>query len=269
VHVTTHIAEIGHLEPGNHVCWLVEDQATYIPAARAVLSDGGSMDQRLVLFGPEGSAPLAELCAMAAIVVDPHVAFLDRGQFDPETIFAVLREQSALARADGHSGLRVVADMDWMLPGRPTTEAIIRFELLLDRVVAELNATVVCAYRRSSFDLSAISAALSVHDVRFGHDELPQFSLVAGAQGWRLSGEIDLAVHAAFAAALEAASSLGDCEIDVVNLTFVDVAGMRAIADAARAAQIGVRLRGASPMFRRSWRLAGFEESAPTVQLVA
>jgi anti-anti-sigma factor len=50
--------------------------------------------------------------------------------------------------------------------------------------------------------------------------------------------------------------------LDVTELDFVDVAGMRAIA---RACQTLVhhagqaRIRGASPTFRRIWRLAEFD----------
>jgi hypothetical protein len=107
--------------------------------------------------------------------------------------------------------VRVIADMDWLLPAKPTTEAIVDFEVLLDRVVAELDATVVCAYRSSSFSRETIRDVLAVHPTWFGHDEEPRFGFVsAGPDGWRLSGEVDLAVRSASAAALNAASSLGD-----------------------------------------------------------
>jgi ABC-type transporter Mla MlaB component len=264
------IAEVGDLRRGSHVCWLVDDPAIYTDVAAALLSDGSRLGQKPVVFGPADSPNLAELEPAAAIAADPHVAFLDSGPLDPDAMFAMFRAQSALAEAAGYDGLRVVADMDWLLPGRPTVEAIVGFELLLDRVVGELNATVVCAYRRTSFDTAAIAGALAVHPLQFGSSEQPQFRLVAGgADSWRLAGEVDLAVGAAFAAALVAALSLGDCEVDVADLEFLDVAGMRAVAEAARVARVGVRLRGASPMLQRSWRLARFDEVAPMVQLVA
>jgi hypothetical protein len=47
------------------------------------------------------------------------------------------------------------------------------------------------------------------------------------------------------------------------------VAGMRLIAECARAKGIDIRMRGASSALRRYWRIAGFHESAPMVQLIA
>jgi hypothetical protein len=55
----------------------------------------------------------------------------------------------------------------------------------------------------------------------------------------------------------------------VAALEFIDVVGMRAIADAARAASGTVKLRGASSALRRHWGLAGHGGVDPLVQLVA
>lgn len=258
------------LPAGSHVCWVVDDQAAYSDEAGGLLAGGAALNQKLVAFGPEGSASLAAVGAEAAIVADPHVAFLDRGPLTADTMFAVFREQSALARHEGYDGLRVVADMDWLLPGRPTTASIVGFELLLDRVVGELGATVVCAYRCSSFDTEAVHGALAVHPTRLGPGEPPQFRMVAGPDGtWRLSGEVDVAVTAAFAAAFGAAASGPTCVIDVTGLDFVDVAGMRVIAQAARDRNLTVLLCGASERLRRNWELTRFDEAAPQVELLA
>jgi anti-anti-sigma factor len=260
----------GGLSAGSHVCWVVGDQAAYIDAAAALLSEARAAGQKPMAFGHEGSDVLAALEPAAAITADPHVAFLDRGPLEPEVMLAMFREQAALARTEGYDGLRVVADMDWLLAGRPTDEAIVGFELLLDRVVAELEATVVCAYRRSSFSTDAIAGALAVHPVDVGHDEEPQFRLVAGGHGiWRLSGQIDVAVSSSFAAAFNAAAAPGNCLVDVSDLEFIDVAGMRVIARMGVLRDVRVRLLGASPALRRGWVLAGFDELAPTVGFVA
>jgi anti-anti-sigma factor len=247
---------------------LVDDAATYAESAATILADARAFGQKPVVFGPEGSPTLIELEPMAAIAADPHVKFLDRGPLAPETMFAMFREQSAVARAEGYDGLRVVADMDWLLSGQPTMESIVGFELLLDRVVAELDATVVCAYRRSSFDTASLAGALAVHPVAVPADDSAQFRFVAGdGQEWRLSGELDLAVDPMFAAAFRAAASQPACVVDISELEFIDVAGMRVIAEVGREAH-SLQLRGASSVLRRVWQLTGFEEFAPMVQLV-
>jgi anti-anti-sigma factor len=256
------------LRGGSHVCWVVNEDAWYGELAAACLADGHAVGQKTVVFGPQDSAALAELRAAAELAVDPHVAFHDGRSLEPETMFTAFREQTERARAEGYTGLRGVADMDWLLPARPTTDAIIAFELLLDRVVGELDATVVCAYRRSSFDGGALAGALCVHPLRAGADDEPQFSLVAGpGRSWRLAGEVDLAVAEAFAAALRATAH-EPCVVDVTELDFIDVAGLRTIAETARASEVRVLLRGAGEAIRRPWQLGGFGAAAPLVELL-
>ncbi|MCU1494025.1 MAG: hypothetical protein JWO62_1789 [Acidimicrobiaceae bacterium] len=267
--MTGAIAELGGLVKGGHVCWVVGDEAAFGDLAAVLLAVGRELGRKTILFGPESSIALSELGPGAAIAVDPYVAFLDRGPIDPDAMLAMFREQSALARIEGHEGLLVVADMDWLLPARPGTDAIVGFEVLLDRVVAELDATVICAYRRWSFDNNAILGALCVHPRRWGQEERPPFFLIAGDRGsWRLSGEIDLAVLPVFGAAIAATTQM-PCVIDVAGLGFIDVAGMRTIARVTRAANVSVRLLGAHEALRRLWHVARFDELSPTVELVA
>jgi anti-anti-sigma factor len=148
-----------------------------------------------------------------------------------------------------------------------STGDIVAFELQLDRLLSELNATVVCAYRRSSFDTSTIAGALAVHPEQFGGGPQAPFRFVAGPQRyWRLCGEVDLSMQEAFAAACGTAATLGDCVIDVTDLRFIDLSGMRAIAHGARAAGDGIRLHGASADLRRLWDMCGFRDFAPQVQ---
>lgn len=268
--VAGHDRPLYDLPAGSHVCWVVDDQAAYSDEATELLAGGGALNQKLVAFGPEGSDSLAAVRAGAAIVADPHVAFLDRGPLTVEAVFAAFREQSAVARDEGYDGLRVVADMDWLLPGRPTPASIVGFELLLDRVVGELGASVVCAYRCASFDAETITGASAVHPIRLGSGEPPQFRMVAGADGtWRLSGEVDVAVIPAFAAAFDAAASGGMCVVDVAGLDFIDVAGMRVVAQRSREHDRTVVLSGASERLRRTWELARFHQAAPRVELLA
>lgn len=258
-----------------HVCWVVDDDASYVDQARALLVRGRDAARQPVAFGPHDGA-LEQLRSVAEVSLDPRLAILDGGPLRPERMLAAFREQTALARSQGFGGLCVAADMDWLLPARPTTDDVIGFEALLDQVVLELDATVVCAYRRSSFDSAAIAGTMSVHPLDVGSDEHPQFRLVAGKGGrWRLSGEVDLAVASHLAAALTAAASAsasasrGRCEIDVTELELIDVLGMGVVAEAGHHAGARLRLRGASLTLHRNWQLAGFDEYAPTVELVA
>lgn len=179
----------------------------------------------------------------------------------------MLREQAALARAEGYQGLRIVADMDWLLGAHPSLDTVVGFELFLDRHVAELGAAVICAYRRSSFD--TFEGALCVHPLRAGSQDTPVFTLVSGQQGsWHLSGEIDIAAIPVFAASFGAIARQ-PCVLDVSHLDFIDLVGMRTIAGIAIWAKTSVILRGIRPALKCYWSLAGFDELSPGVQLAA
>jgi len=249
-----------------HACWVVDDPADYVKSAADLLTEGTRIDHKVV-FGPRGDV-LDEIAAVAgATAFDPATAY-PSGKLDPVIMCGILRSYAVRAREDGYSGLRVVADMDWLLPFRPQMAQIISLELQLDRLIAELDVTLVCAYRTSSFNTAAIIAALTVHSAQRGGHPLPQFRFTAaGPQSWRLSGEIDLRVSDIFLAALGTAASLGECVIDVSGLRFVDVSGMRTLAVASWTAASGIRLLGASHGLRRLWDLCGFAQAAPLVQL--
>jgi anti-anti-sigma factor len=260
--------DLAGLGAGDHVCWTVGDPLRYRELAGACLLEGRRAGQKTLVFGPADSADLQALRGTAVVALDPYLAFLKEGPLDPSAMFAAFREQTAISRKEGYSGLRVVADMDWMLPAKPTSKDVIAFELLLDRVVHELGATVVCAYRHGSFDEEAIMGVTCVHP-HGCESETPQFSLTAGEQGcnWRLSGEIDMAVASAFSAAFSAAAQ-ESCVIDITAVKFIDVAGMRTIAAAIGAADIRVELRGARPALARCWQLVGFDQTVPNVELL-
>lgn len=256
------------LLPGDHVCWTVSEPATYLDVATALLREAADFSQKAIVFGPEKSEVLAELTPLAGFAIDPRAAVSGDGELDPGKVFAMFREQTEMARAEGYGGLRVVADMDWAAAALPNTDRALSFELMLGPLAKELEASIVCAYRTPSFDAGAIAAVLCVHEKGLDADP-PQFKIFGDGVGrWHLSGEVDLAVASTFETAIARVTRDGGCLIDVSALEYIDVAGMREIARAGRASAQPIRLVGASPMLRRMWKLAGFEEAAPTVELV-
>jgi anti-anti-sigma regulatory factor len=253
------------LGDGDHVCWVVDDPASYTAHARALIADGQARGQQVVVFAPEGATPPGPGSVAAT---DPDGSFFGHGPLEPGIMLRALRDLAAQAREGGYRGLRVISDTDWLLPRAPAPEEVAGLEIIVDRAARELGATIVCAYRRSSFGPAVVLGALPVHPIRRGNDDPPQFGFHAdAASGWRLSGDIDVAVIDTFAAAFAAAASLGDGLVDVSGLDFVDVAGLRAMAQAARGSHAQIQLRGASVALHRLWQLAGLADQAPGVRL--
>lgn len=248
-----------------HICLVVDDDLAYAEVAEAFLSEGDARAEKTVTFGPQGSPAQQRLRKLAAIAADPYVDVLGRGVLDPSRMFAMFREESAKALDEGYRRLRVAADMDWLLPATRGRDDALRFEVLLDRVVAEVDATVLCAYRRTSFSPDTVLGMLCTHPVTAGGTEREPFKLISGNDGcWVLSGELDLSDSSVLVPALKATAG-EPWAVDVSGLAFADVSGMRAIATAAHDADRTLHLRAASDRLKRYWRLAGCDRATARV----
>lgn len=252
------------LDGGGHIALVVDDDRSYAEIAAAFLSEGVACDEKTVTFGPQDSPAQQRLRQVAAVAADPYVDLLDQGELEPARMFARFREEAAKARDEGYRRLRVAADMDWLLPATRDRDDALRFEVLLDRVVCEVDAMVLCAYRRSSFAHRTILGVLCTHPVTAGHSDREPFKLVAGTTGWHLSGELDVAGASVLVPALEA--TVGQpWTVEASGVALADVCGMRAIARAAQETDRTLHLRGASERLKRHWRLAGFDRATPWV----
>jgi anti-anti-sigma factor len=251
-------------EAKGHVCWLIDDPDSYLTAAAGLLGGDGGRPRRLTLvFGPGDAAWTGLAKTTAAVAIDPARA-LPGGVLEPRAVTTMIRDCARQAGA-GHDEMLLLADMDWVLPLRPTPAQITAHELSMDQLAAELGIAIMCAYRRSSFSPAHIDSALAVHAAHRGEGQRPQFRFTAaGSHAWQLSGEIDIRTRDTFQAAISAAASPGDCTIDVTGLRFIDVAGLRALARAASSGS-AIRLLGASPTLRRLWQLTGFADAALTL----
>ncbi len=89
----------------------------------------------------------------------------------------------------------------------------------------------------------------------------------SGGNRWHLSGEADLRSQQVLLAAMNTASAArGGLVLDCGELSFIDVAGMRAIAEAALILGAPVTVNGANEMLRRAWSLLGLHVAAPNVE---
>lgn len=257
------------LAAGDHVCWVVDDPADYLSTGARLIAGGHRLRRKPVVFGPHDSDALAQLGAGPVMAVDPYLTFFGRGPVHARVMRVAFRELCELALAEGYEGVLVISDMSWLRPARPSAAEIAALEIVIDRAARELPATLVCAYRRTSFDTAGIMGALSVHLSQHGADDRPPFRLGAADGGtWQLAGEVDLAESDTFEAAFGAALSLGECVVDMSRLTFVDVAAVRAIASAARRSEVAVQLRAAPASLRRLWQLTGLAASVPLVSFL-
>jgi len=261
------LSESDVLAPGSHACFVVGSSTRFERWTAACLAEGTRRQEKAFRFGPRAS-----LAAYGPSVtaVDPRVAIFADGPVDPDVMYAMLHRETAAARNEGYHGLRVVADMDWLLALPPGRAEVAAFELLVDEAVAELGITAACAYRTARFDAITIAEVVAVHPLTLGNPPIELgFRLwhVAGGT-WEVSGEIDHSNAEPFGRALATvAGRSSSLRLRVARLRFIAVAGMQAIVRVARSRpDLRVMIEDASALLRRCWTLLDLHDTVPNVK---
>lgn len=187
-----------------------------------------------------------------------------------EEVFEPATQQSVVsgALAGGYRALRVVTDGTSGAAGLRGGEHR-RGEAAMERLTRTLPVSVLCQYARRALLAHALRTIVAMHPDGV-QDAL--LSAEAATTALRIAGEVDRENVDVFAAVLDAASAAAPSEnvhLDLAGLSFIDVAGARALVRTAQS--LGERalvLNGAPPVLRRVleivWGTAaniGFAES--------
>jgi anti-anti-sigma regulatory factor len=248
----------GLLGTDRHVGLVVDSDREFDVLARPLLEEGAQAGQKLVVFG-------------SAHRFDAGGISLNE-RWPTNGVAEELRRAVETARYQGYRGVRVLANMHELGMAPLSARDLIAFELMLDRTVNALGATMVCSYRRHMFDTTAVAAAMSAHSHGYGINCTDLgFRMWSGDDGtWRVRGAIDLVNVASFRAALHSAArgatTLRLCFADV---RFVDLAGLQALADVVDSISgMSLRVESSPHSFRRCWRMLGYDETCPRVEIL-
>lgn len=263
------ISTLDPLQAGDHVGWIVRDREEFARLTSRHLGHGSAEGDKLFLFSPDGG--LEQMVGDEVTVLDPGQTFLDGGALDPEVMFGHFREQHGLAREQGFRGLRVVADMDWLLRVRPTPAAavLVDFEQRLDEFVADTEAVIVCAYRPESFAAAELAEVMCVHPHARGTVSEPVGFQVwsGGGDVWQLRGDIDVnGVRALRERLRSAAAGKREVALDLTDVRFIGLAGLRTIAAFSVEQAVSVTVGGMGGTMRKCWNLLDLDAFAPHVE---
>jgi anti-anti-sigma factor len=275
---------IEDLDLHDHVCWVYASEEEHRAVLASYLTAGLARDERVVFFGAptvadylsEAGVPVDELAEGGQLVLAPaEEEYLVDGRFDPDERLRGYAAAVQVALDEGFTGLRVAAETSWLL-GCPTAQRVWPgYEFRADLLAVELPLTGLCAYDARHWPPEDLALLKSLHSLtvpaRPG-DVDTGFRLYGQRDGSiRLRGELDFVYAGQVRELLKAgaAESLAPV-LDVTGLTFVDVAGMRAIGltcqEMARKRRQAT-IRGASSLFRRVWQAAGFDRIDPAIVL--
>lgn len=261
-----HVGELAEpcgLGPGAHVCCVVGSSDQFDRWARRSLQEGALAGQKLFRVISRGHALPVEREANVTLV-DPAGS-----PMSADSVFDFYRRETARARAEGFSGMRVVADMRWTLAHPALLPQLAALELRLDEVVAELEATVVCVYGEADYARRDLAEVVAVHPLTSGVPVAdPGFRIWNLDRGtWEIAGEVDESNVDLFGRALSAILANGPVRrLRCGGLRFISAAGIRALSGVSLA-QPGqpMVIQEASPMLRRCWAIFELDAHLPGV----
>ena len=241
----------GALGPGDHICWVYDDHASFGRAVVDFLGEGLRQGERVAfhtstslegarhLLRPLGD--LEELIRRGALHVRALSDVYSDWEVRPEARGDIYAGATRAALEAGYRGLRLAADVTPLVADAHHRSVFADQEAVTDRYVAEHRFTVMCGYDRTSVG-AAVTEVACLHPVT--NLEGVSFQLSAADRGGlRLSGEVDTFISDAFAVALRHAISgrAARLDIDGRELRFINHRGLLTLETAAEAVELVTR----------------------------
>jgi ABC-type transporter Mla MlaB component len=269
------------VRPGEHACCRLAHDHDRERLARAFVVAGLERGDKVLYITDhddlgERGAQLTAGDDMLAAALDSgqfvvrlaRDAYTPGGRFEPKRMLAEIRDEHARALAAGHRGLSVTGEMTWALAQAVAPEDLTAYERSFADQASDTLA-VFCQYDHGRFGTGLLTDIATSHQV----DVSPELAAI-GREGClaaarvgatlRLCGELDFGTADALAGVL-GAHFHGPLELDLGDVTFVDVAGMRALRG--RTAQ-PLKIMSASAQVQRLLSLLAWDTD-PAIEVLA
>ena len=241
----------GALGPGDHICWVYDDSASFGQAVVDFLSEGLRQGERVAFHtsaSPEVArhllralGDLEELIRVGALEICALSDVYGDWATHPEARADVYAEATRAAVEAGYRGLRLATDVTPLVPDARHRSVRADQEALVDRYVAAHRFTVMCGYDRTSVG-AGLTEVACLHPVT--NLEGIAFQLSAGDRGGLvLAGEVDTFITDAFAVALGHATAgrVARLDIDGRELRFINHRGLLTLDTAAETVELVTR----------------------------
>jgi anti-anti-sigma regulatory factor len=247
---------------GDHLCLPFASDDEQREVLTAYIVDGLNRGERVIYYadrtGPELIRSwLADTGVETGRMVDEgrlairsiHDTYLSDGRFEPDVVITTLWVEVRQTREAGYPGLRISGEMTSELRPVADETALREYENRLSRVFDSRELAAICQYDERLFDATAVTGLVDCHprvvQIDPLHDDrrlriIPTYA----PRGLRIVGTVDVTTAGALNTTLQLATHWPDPEIrlDLGELEFIDVAGVRTIVRTARTLEPGRRL---------------------------
>lgn len=178
------LPSITRMHAGDHYCGIYRTDEDHRRLVIDFVRQGVEQQEKMLyIVNIQTAAQLEATLAAAEVEVDSLIekgqlviltakeAYLKEGEFDPEKMIALLREETQKALDEGYTALRVTGEMTWALAGEPGSERLVEYEAKLNEFFPNSRCFAVCQYDRRRFDSEMLLDILHTHpQVLFGTD---------------------------------------------------------------------------------------------------
>jgi ABC-type transporter Mla MlaB component len=284
-HVTTNEPDVAVVvRPGEHACCRFAHAQDRLQVASAFVRDALARGHKVVyLCDGEDLDAFAEQLAGGRKDVGAALAsgqlelrraydnYVPEGRFDVERMLVVIREDRERALADGYPALSITGEMAWAQPHVPGAESLSEYEQRFAEAMAGGEMVALCQYAHGDFEPATLAEVADSHEVDLSPELAPLArtqcligARVDGGRTLRLAGELDFASADALASVLDGHFH-DPLKLDLADLSYVDVAGMRAMR---RRVGQPLTIAGASASVRRMLGLLAWDTD-PEVEVLA
>jgi anti-anti-sigma regulatory factor len=258
---------------GDHLCLPFSSDDEQREVLTTYILDGLARGERIIYYAGH-TAPDKIGAWLAATGVDTgrivEEGRLDIRRFEPDMVITRLWVEVRQTRDAGYPGLRISSEMTSDVQPVGDRHALIEYENRLAEVFDSGEVAAICQYDRRLFDRAAVAGVIDCHprvvQIDPLHDDhrlriTPMFD----PRGLRIAGAVDLTTSGALTSTLRLATNWPepDLHIDLGELEFIDVAGVRALVQAAARLGPGRRLtvERLAPRLRRVFGLVGWDRA--------
>lgn len=236
------------VRPGEHACCQFAHADDRERLAVAFVRDRLLRGDKVVYFfdGDDATELVARLerldpgvePAMARgqlVVRRAREVYIPDGRFDADRMLALLREEHDRARAEGYTRLSVTGEIPVAICQMPGGDQFGAYEARLATDIDAPSYSILCQYDHGRFGPDLPTDAIEAHEV----DASPELAVI-GRDGalaaardrprgaLRLAGELDFGCAQTLSEVLHE-HFVGPLRLDLADLSYVDVAGMRAL----------------------------------------
>jgi len=166
------------LSLGDHLCCMYETEeehrAVLAPFIRSGLDqnhkvfyvvDSNTAEAVFAFLEQEGVAASDFLASGQLVVAESRDTYTRGGQFDPDSMIALLGKETRRALEEGFSALRVTGEMSWALRGLPGSERLMEYEAKLNQFFPVNRAIGLCQYDMRRFKPETLLDVLATHPI--------------------------------------------------------------------------------------------------------